>query len=68
MLFEETINLYQDQVEAAVDQLFEKRETTFLIPLNQRKQLNELSDEMVTKINIQYYTDLRDCLVKTLME
>lgn len=23
MLFEETINLYQDQVEAAVDQLFE---------------------------------------------
>jgi ATP-dependent Lon protease len=30
--------------------------------------LNELSDEMITKINIQYYTDLRDCLLKTLME
>jgi len=46
----------------------EKGATTLLIPLNARKQLNELSDEMVTKINIQYYTDLRDCLVKTLME
>ena len=30
--------------------------------------LNELSDDMLTTINIQYYTDLRDCLVKTLME
>jgi len=46
----------------------EKGATTLLIPLNARKQLNDLSDEMVTKINIQYYTDLRDCLVKTLME
>ena len=46
----------------------EKGATTLLIPLNARKQLNDLSDEMITKINIQYYTDLRDCLVKGLME
>jgi len=46
----------------------EKGATTLLIPLNARKQLNELSDDMITKINIQYYSDLRDCLVKTLME
>jgi len=46
----------------------EKGATTLLIPLNARKQLNELSDDMITKINIQYYTDLRDCLVKMLME
>jgi ATP-dependent Lon protease len=46
----------------------EKGATTLLIPLNARKQLNELSDEMITKINIQYYTDLKDCLVKALME
>jgi hypothetical protein len=62
MLFEETIHLYQDQVEAAVDQLFEKGATTLLIPLN------ELSDEMITETIIQYYTDLRDYIVKTLME
>jgi ATP-dependent Lon protease len=46
----------------------EKGATTLLIPLNARKQLNELSDDMITKINIQYYTDLKDCLVKALLE
>ena len=46
----------------------EKGATTLLIPLNARKQLNELSDEMITKINIQYYTDLKDCLVKALLD
>ncbi len=44
----------------------EKGATTLLIPLNARKQLNELSDEMITKINIQYYTDLKDCLIKAI--
>jgi ATP-dependent Lon protease len=46
----------------------EKGATTLLIPLNARKQLNELSDDMITKINIQYYTDLKDCLMKSLVE
>jgi ATP-dependent Lon protease len=45
----------------------EKGATTLLVPLNARKQLNELSDEMVTKINIQYYTDLKDCLLRSLI-
>ena len=46
----------------------EKGATTLLVPLNARKQLNELSDDMITKINIQYYTDLKDCLIKTLLD
>jgi ATP-dependent Lon protease len=46
----------------------EKGATTLLIPLNARKQLNELSDEMITKINIQYYTDLKDCLIKAIID
>ena len=46
----------------------EKGATTLLIPLNARKQLNDLSDDMITKINIQYYTDLKDCLLKALLE
>jgi ATP-dependent Lon protease len=46
----------------------EKGATTLLIPLNARKQLNDLSDDMITRINIQYYTDLRDCLIKTLLD
>ena len=46
----------------------EKGASTLLIPLNARKQINDLSDDMVTKINILYYTDLRDCLVKALID
>lgn len=46
----------------------EKGATTLLVPLNARKQLNDLSDEMITKINIQYYTDLKDCLIKALID
>ena len=46
----------------------EKGASTLLIPLNARKQLNDLSDDMITKINIQYYSDLKDCLIKTLMD
>jgi ATP-dependent Lon protease len=46
----------------------EKGATTLLIPLNARKQLNNLSDDMITKINIQYYTSLEDCLIKALLE
>ena len=46
----------------------EKGATTLLIPLNARKQLHDLSDDMITKINIQNYTDLKDCLIKTLMD
>lgn len=46
----------------------EKGATTLLISINARKQLNELADDMITKINIQYYTDLRDCLLKALLD
>ncbi len=46
----------------------EKGAKTLLTPVNARKQLNDLSDEMIAKINIQYYTDLRDCLLKALVE
>ena len=46
----------------------EKGATTLLVPLNARKQLNDLSDEMITKINIQYYIDLKDCLIKALLD
>jgi ATP-dependent Lon protease len=37
-----------------------------LIPISARKQLNELSDEMATKLTIRYYTDARKALLKAL--
>lgn len=51
-----------------VELAVEKGATSILIPLNARKQLNELSDDMITRINILYYTDLKDCLVKALQD
>ncbi len=62
-----SLDLVYDAVNLA-ELAVEKGATTLLIPLNARKQLNELSDEMITKINIQYYTDLKDCLIKALLD
>lgn len=46
----------------------EKGATTLLVPVSARKQMNDLSDDMVTKINIQYFTDARDALIKALAD
>lgn len=51
-----------------VEMAIEKGATAVLVPVNARKQLNDLSDEMAAKINIQYYTGLKDCLLKALAE
>ena len=39
---------------------------TLLLPISARRQLNELSDEMATKISILFYADAREALIKTL--
>ena len=44
----------------------EKGATSLLIPVSARKQLNELSDEMATKLGILYYGDAREALLKAL--
>jgi len=62
-----SLDLIYDAINIA-ETAVEKGATTLLIPLNARKQLNDLSDDMITKINIQYYTDLKDCLIKALVE
>ncbi|MBA7616546.1 hypothetical protein ES703_23842 [subsurface metagenome] len=46
----------------------EKGAEMLLIPVSSRKQLYELSDEMATKINIQFYSDTREALIKSLCE
>ena len=62
-----SLDLIYDAINIA-ETAVEKGATTLLIPLNARKQLNDLSDDMITKINIQYYTDLKDCLIKALAD
>jgi len=62
-----SIDLVYNAVNVA-ELAIEKGASSLLIPINARKQLNELSDDMVTKINILYYTDLKDGLIKALLE
>ncbi len=44
----------------------EKGATTLLIPVSARRQLNDLSDEMATKLAVLYYSDAREALIKAL--
>ena len=46
----------------------EKGASTLLMPVSARKQLFELSDDMATKLDIQFYSDVREALVKGLVE
>ena len=46
----------------------EKGATTLLAPVSCRKQMVDLSDDMAAKINVQYYTDGRDSLLKALAD
>lgn len=51
-------------IELAVD----KGASTILMPVSARKQLFDLSDNMATKINVQFYSDTTDALLKALVE
>lgn len=46
----------------------EKGATMLLMPVTARRQLYDLSDDMATKIDIQFYQDARDALLKALAE
>ncbi len=51
-------------VEVAV----EKGATVVMMPVSARKQLFDLSDDMATRINVQFYSDTPDALLKALLE
>jgi ATP-dependent Lon protease len=46
----------------------EKGAAALLIPVSARRQLNDLSDEMATKLTVLYYSDAREALIKALGE
>ena len=62
-----SINTLYDAV-SVVETAIEKGASTILVPVAARRQLNDLSDEMVTKITILYYKDIKECLLKALVE
>lgn len=51
-------------VELAID----KQAQTILMPVAVRRQLNDLPDELWTKINIEFYKDAADAVFKALVE
>jgi len=46
----------------------EKGATALLMPVSCRRQLVDLSDDMATKIDIQFYSDAKDALLKAMAE
>ena len=46
----------------------EKGALSLLMPVSCRKQMIDLSDDMATKIDIQFYSDARDALLKAIMD
>jgi ATP-dependent Lon protease len=51
-----------------VELAVEKGGSTLLMPVSARKQLFDLSDDMATKITIQFYIDAREALLKSLLD
>jgi Lon protease (S16) C-terminal proteolytic domain len=51
---------------AVVELAIEKGATSILMPINSRRQLNDLPDDLAAKIIIHYYLDARDALLKAL--
>ena len=46
----------------------EKGASVLLMPVTARRQLYDLSDDMATKIDIQFYQDARDALLKAIVD
>jgi len=51
-----------------VETAVEKGASVVLMPVSARRQLFELSDDMATRINILFYSDTPDALLKALLE
>ena len=46
----------------------EKGATSLLMPVACRRQLFDLSDDMATKVDIQFFSDARDALLKSILD
>jgi ATP-dependent Lon protease len=53
---------------SVVELAVEKGASRVLIPVSSRRQLYDLSDDMATRIDVQFYSDVRDALLKALVE
>lgn len=60
-----SIDLLQNAVRIA-ELAIDKKASTLLMPVSARRQLNDLPDDMWTRINIEFYKDAADAIFKAL--
>ena len=53
---------------SAVEIAIEKGANSILMPISSRRQLNDLPDDLAAKITVLYYLDVRDALLKALVD
>ena len=67
--FETDPSLYRLEVTVGIVEVSGgKRADAVLMPVSDWKQLSKLSDDIATRINIQFYLDTPDALLKALLE
>lgn len=59
---------YMESGEFSRGKGIEKGACVLLVPVACRRQLFDLSDDMATKIDIQFYADARDALLKAMLD
>lgn len=57
-----------DSVFVRAEMAVEKGAKSLLLPVACRRQLCDLSDEIATKLDIEFYQDVRDALLKALVD
>jgi predicted ATP-dependent Lon-type protease len=62
------VNIMKGYMETLAEQAIERGAKSLLLPVACRRQLFELSDEMATKLDIEFYQDGRDALLKALAD
>ena len=53
---------------AIAELAIDKQASTLLMPVSARRQLNDLPDDLWTKINIEFYGEAKDAFLKALVE
>jgi ATP-dependent Lon protease len=62
-----SINTLHNAV-SVVELAVEKGAPLIVMPVSSRRQLLDLSDEMATRIDVQFYSDAREALLKALCD
>ncbi len=62
-----TVHVIHNPIEIA-ELAVDKQAQTLLMPVAARRQLNDLPDELWTKLNIEFYKDAADAVFKSLVE